>query len=178
MLCKVSHGHTAHQALKYGDEILGKICGSIASDESRHEIAYTKIVDELFNRDPSGAMLAFEDMMRKQIVMPAHWMDDGVHFRKNGRNLFADFSAVAERLGVYTAMDYADIMEHLVDRWEVGNRRGLTADAEKAQDYLCRMPGRIRKVAERTEGRRQRGKKNFAEFSWLFDEEVHLCGST
>ena len=60
---------------------------------------------------------------------------------------------MAERLGVYTAMDYADIMEHLVDRWEVGNRRGLTADAEKAQDYLCRMPGRIRKVAERTEGR-------------------------
>ena len=35
---------------------------------------------QLFIRDEEGAMLAFEDMMRKQIVMPAHLMDDTVHF--------------------------------------------------------------------------------------------------
>jgi acyl-[acyl-carrier-protein] desaturase len=35
-------------AAEYGDETLGKLCGAIASDESRHEIAYTRIVDELF----------------------------------------------------------------------------------------------------------------------------------
>ena len=40
---QISHGHTAHQALEYGDEVLGKICGSISADESRHEIAYTKV---------------------------------------------------------------------------------------------------------------------------------------
>lgn len=49
-------------------------------------------------------MLAFADMMRKQIVMPAHMMDDGEHAAKNpGRNLFADFSGVAERTETYTA---------------------------------------------------------------------------
>ena len=38
-------------------------------------------------------MLAFADMMRKQIVMPAHLMDDGKHgAMNNGRNLFEDFS--------------------------------------------------------------------------------------
>ena len=38
-------------------------------------------------------MLAFADMMRKQIVMPAHLMDDGKHGELNsGRNLFEDFS--------------------------------------------------------------------------------------
>lgn len=43
--------------------------------------------------DPNGAMLAFADMMRKQIVMPAHLMDDGRHAGMNsGRNLFEDFS--------------------------------------------------------------------------------------
>lgn len=74
-------------------------------------------MDELFHRDPNGAMLAFSDMMRKQIVMPAHLMNDLVHEPKNdGRNLFADFSDVAQRLGVYTAQDYAGIMEHLVKR--------------------------------------------------------------
>ena len=34
-------------------------------------------------------MLGFSDMMRKQIVMPAHLMDDMEHPDKNsGRNLF------------------------------------------------------------------------------------------
>ncbi len=41
-------------------------------------------------------MMAFEEMMRKQIVMPAHLMDDEEHKAKTGRNLFADFSAVAQ----------------------------------------------------------------------------------
>ena len=63
----------------HGDETLSRICGRIASDESRHEQAYKRIMDELFRVDPDGAMLAFYDMMRKQIVMPAHLMDDGQH---------------------------------------------------------------------------------------------------
>lgn len=126
---KISHGHTAFQAKEFGDEMLGKICGAVAADESRHEIAYTKIVDELFRLDPSGAVLAFADMMRKQIVMPAHLMDDMEHEKLNpGRNLFADFSTVAERTGTYTAQDYASIMEHLVQRWEVGSRTGLSPE--------------------------------------------------
>ena len=50
--------------------------------------------------DPNNAVLAFADMMRKQIVMPAHLMDDGRHADLNvGRNLFGDFSEVAERIG-------------------------------------------------------------------------------
>ena len=49
--------------------------------------------------DPNNAMVSFADMMRKQIVMPAHMMDDLEHGARNGgRNLFADFSEVAEQL--------------------------------------------------------------------------------
>ena len=40
---KISHGNTARHALEHGDEILAKICGSIASDEGRHEIAYQRV---------------------------------------------------------------------------------------------------------------------------------------
>jgi hypothetical protein len=43
----------------------------------------------VYKDDPNGATLAFADMMRKQIVMPAHLMDDGQHAGKNKRNLFA-----------------------------------------------------------------------------------------
>ena len=54
-------------------------------------------------RDPSGTMLAFADMMKKQIVMPAHMMDDNIHLGRTGRNIFQDFSTVAESTGTYTA---------------------------------------------------------------------------
>lgn len=42
-------------------------------------------------------------MMKKQIVMPAHMMDDMVHKGRTGRNIFQDFSTVAESTGTYTA---------------------------------------------------------------------------
>lgn len=96
---KYSHGNTARLAAQYGDATLSKVCGVIAADEGRHEIAYTRIVEEFFRLDPEGAMSAYADMMRKQITMPAHLMDDQQHGTRNtGRNLFADFSAVTEKL--------------------------------------------------------------------------------
>lgn len=52
--------------------------------------AVLQIIDAIFEQDPNGATLAFADMMKKQIVMPAHLMDDGQHETTNkGRNLFA-----------------------------------------------------------------------------------------
>jgi hypothetical protein len=60
------------------------------------------IARRLLGRDPSGSMIAFGDMMRKQIVMPAHLMDDREHQGKHGRNLFKDFSSVAQATGTYT----------------------------------------------------------------------------
>lgn len=173
---KISHGNTARHALEHGDEVLAKICGSIASDEGRHEIAYQKIMDALFERDPSGSMLAFADMMRKQIVMPAHLMDDGVHKQRTGRNLFADFSAVAERTGTYTAADYASIMEHLIQRWNVTQLHGLSGEAAEAQEYVVSLPDRIRRLAERTQARKNKAKDRVVSstFSWIFNREVAL----
>ena len=171
---KVSHGNTARHALEHGDEILSKICGAIASDESRHEIAYTRIIDELFSRDPDGAMLAFADMMRKQIVMPAHLMDDGEHSNRNqGRNLFADFSEVAENIGVYDGNDYCDIMEHLLERWDI-EKRLVSGEAAEAQEYLCKLPTRFRKLVERASTRKAKAKKAPVAFSWIFNKELTI----
>jgi acyl-[acyl-carrier-protein] desaturase len=41
---QISHGNTARHALDYGDDVLAKICGLIASDEGRHELAYCRCV--------------------------------------------------------------------------------------------------------------------------------------
>ncbi|KAK4566366.1 hypothetical protein RGQ29_002569 [Quercus rubra] len=163
----ISHGNTARHAKEYGDSKLAQICGTIAADERRHETAYTKIVEKLFEIDPDGTVMAFADMMRKKISMPAHLMYDG-----RDDNLFEHFSAVAQRLGVYTARDYADILEFLVGRWNVEKMTGLSAEGRKAQDYVCRLPPRIRRLEERAQGRAKEAPT--VPFSWLFDREVKL----
>ncbi|MBA0628553.1 hypothetical protein Godav_023269 [Gossypium davidsonii] len=163
----ISHGNTARLAKEHGDIKLAQICGNIASDEKRHETAYTKIVEKLFEIDPDGTVLAFADMMRKKISMPAHLMYDG-----QDDNLFDNFSAVAQRLGVYTARDYADILEFLVNKWKVTEITGLSADGRKAQDYVCGLPPRIRRLEERAQGRAKEAPR--VPFSWIFDREVQL----
>ena len=99
-------------------------------------------------RDSDGAVLAFADMMKKQIVMPAHLMDDGEHKARTGRDLFADFAAVADSTGTYTAEDYASIMEHLIKRWNIADANCESGEAAAAQEFLMKQPARIRKLAE------------------------------
>lgn len=172
---KVSHGGTARIAKRCGDEQLAKMCGLIAADEGRHEAAYTRTMDAIFQTDPSGAVLAFADMLQKQIVMPAHLMDDGRHSTLNdGRNLFKDFSAVAEGAGVYTAQDYCSIAEHLIGRWRIADLQGLTPKAAEAQEYVMALPPRIRKLAERKAVRKAKAQKTAVQFSWLYDRQLAI----
>ncbi|KAH7330970.1 hypothetical protein KP509_20G010500 [Ceratopteris richardii] len=163
----ISHGNTARQAKEFGDNKLAQICGTIAADERRHENAYTKIVEKLFELDPDDTIFALEDMMRKKISMPAHLMYDG-----NDRNIFDKFSQVAQRTGVYTAKDYADILEYLIKRWNVEKLSGLSSRGQKAQDYVCGLPNRFRKLEERA-SRVKKGPKT-GSFSWIFNREVAL----
>ncbi|PIN25425.1 Acyl-[acyl-carrier-protein] desaturase [Handroanthus impetiginosus] len=163
----ISHGNTARLAREHGDLKLAQICGTIASDEKRHETAYTKIVEKLFEIDPDGTVLAFADMMRKKISMPAHLMYDG-----RDDNLFEHFSAGAQRLGANTAGDYADILEHLVHRWKVADLTGLSSEGQNAQDYVCRLAPRIRRLEERAQGGAKQAPR--IPFSWIYDREVQL----
>lgn len=163
----VSHGNTARLAKDSGDPVLARICGTIAADEKRHETAYAKIVEKLLEVDPAGAMLAIEDMMRKKITMPAHLMSDGRDPR-----LFDHFSAVAQRLGVYTSRDYADIVEFLVGRWGLETLEGLDGPGRRAQEFVCGLPQRIRKLHDRAEERARRVPPCPVRFSWIFDKEL------
>ncbi|CAF1872426.1 unnamed protein product, partial [Brassica napus] len=76
------------------------------------------------------------------------------------------------RLGVYTAKDYADILEFLVGRWRIESLKGLSGEGNKAQDYLCGLSPRIRRLDERAQGRAKKGPK--VPFSWIHDREVQL----
>ncbi|XP_057962313.1 stearoyl-[acyl-carrier-protein] 9-desaturase, chloroplastic-like [Malania oleifera] len=163
----ISHGNTAKLAKEHGDLKLAQICGTIASNEKRHETVYTKIVEKLFKIDPDGTVLDFDDMMRKKISMPAHLMYDG-----HDDNLFEHFSAVAQRLGVYTATDYAYILEFFVGRWNMEKLIGILGEGQKAQDFLCGLAPRIRRLEERAQRRAKQ--VTTVPFSWIFDKEVKL----
>ena len=142
----VSHNRVAQMAKKYGDNKLSKMCKMIAGDEMRHHHAYSEFVTRIFQVDPSEMMLAFQYMMKAKIVMPAHFL------RESGEKIstaFEQFSDSAQRIGVYTAADYVDIMQKLIDKWEIDKITGLTSEAEKAREYLMKLPARMAKVSER-----------------------------
>ncbi len=142
----ISHRRTASLAKKHGSPQLSKICGVIASDEARHAKAYKSFVTKIFEIDPNEMMLAFETMMRRKIVMPAHFL------RQAGEKIgttYSHFSDAAQRLGVYTSWDYTNILESLIVEWNIGNIANLSEHGEKARDYLMKLPDRFRRVAER-----------------------------
>jgi len=142
---KISHGNVGKLARQYGDKNLNRICAKIAGDEGRHEKAYQAFVTEILKRDPNGLLEVFGDMMRGSIVMPAELMTDG-----KDPDLYENFSNVAQRLEVYTALDYAEIIDHLVKQWDLENIDGLDSAGEKEREYLCKLPQRYTKLAERS----------------------------
>ncbi len=142
----ISHKRVGQMAKKKGNALLGKMCTIIAGDEMRHHLAYREFVKTIFGEDPSGMMLAFTDMMKKKIVMPAHFL------RETGGSIgtaFENFSNCAQRLGVYTAQDYIDILRKLNEYWGIETVRSLTDEAEKAREYLMNLPERLERIADR-----------------------------
>ncbi|WP_240911555.1 acyl-ACP desaturase [Paludisphaera soli] len=158
---RLSHGNLARLASGRGESNLAAICRKIAADEARHEVFYTKVVRELFRRDPAGAALAYRGALKKLVAMPGGRMADG-----RDPDLFAHYSGVVSRVGVYTIRDYAAIIQHLNEAWDLQGLQ-LVGKAAKAQDYICRQPGRYAELADEIEGRT--GETPTARFSWLFD---------
>ena len=142
----ISHRRVASQVKKLGDDRLGKICGVIAADEARHANAYKDFINIMLEMDPSGILLAFQEIMKKKIVMPAH------NLRGLGDapgKLFDEFSYAAQRTNVYTTQDYIKILQSLLNEWRIGDLLDLSPDAKRAQDYLMLLPKRLERISSR-----------------------------
>src|SRR5690606_36224294 len=122
------------------------MCKIIAGDEMRHHLAYAEFVKRIFDVDPSEMMLAFQHMLKLKIVMPAHFL------RESGEPMgraFEIFSDSAQRIGVYTSLDYVDIIRKLIRMWEIDKVNNLNQEAEKARDYIMGLPDRLDRIAQR-----------------------------
>lgn len=155
----ISHNRVAKIAREKGNKQLAKMCRIISGDEMRHHNAYSEFVERIFKIDPSQMMMAFHYMMKQKITMPAHFL------RESGGKIstaFEEFSNTAQRIGVYTSKDYVDILQKLINRWEIDKITNLTDEAEKARDYLMKLPDRMLRLAERI-----KIPENSFEFKWV-----------
>lgn len=142
----ISHNRVSQIAKKYGDKKLAKLCNLVAGDEMRHHLAYSEFVNQIFKVDASQMMLAFQHMMKLKITMPAHFL------RESGQKIgtaFEEFSNSAQKLGVYTAQDYVEILQKLNTIWNIDKITNLTDEAEKARDFLMKLPDRMLRISER-----------------------------
>lgn len=156
---RVSHGNVGRLASKEGDSTLARICGVIAGDESRHETFYTRMMGRVLDEDPEGGILAVRAMLRGRVAMPGRFMDDS-----QDPDLFDHFAVVAQRTRVYTAHDYAGIIDHLVRTWDIAGRC-VQGPAAQAQEDVCRQAERHHRLADRTAAALEQQPP--VAFSWL-----------
>lgn len=142
----ISHNRVSEIAKKAGALKLARMCKVIAGDEMRHHLAYTEFVKRIFKVDPSEMMLAFVHMLKLKITMPAHFL------RESGEEIgkaFEIFSDSAQRIGVYTSLDYVDIIRKLIKIWDIDKVENLNEKGEKARDYIMNLPDRLERIAHR-----------------------------
>ena len=161
---KISHHNVARLAHREGDENLARICKRIAGDESRHEQFYTTMMSEVMDRDPEGGVMTFRQMLRRVITMPGKLMHDG-----RDANLFDHFATVAQRLGVYTVRDYAQIIRHLVAAWRIASR-SLSGEAAAAQEFVCAQAERLESLADDVAD--DVASRPRVPFRWIFDRKA------
>lgn len=170
---RISHLNVGKIARAAGAQRLYELSAKIAGDEQRHARAYKYFIERILEVDTNEALLAFQDMMKKKITMPAMYM------RERGARIgdtFKKFEAVATRTGVYTGWDYVQIVEDLLRDWDIEHFTGLSPAAAKAQDYLCSLPDRYKKLLSRMQDRSAL-KSDPSEamepvrFTWLFPRE-------
>ena len=161
---KVSHNNVGRLAANEGNEALNGICRRIAGDEARHETFYTRMMGKVLEQDPVGGMITIGELFRRVIAMPGRLMNDG-----KDPDLFDHFAAVAQRMGVYTVNDYADIVRHLVATWKLADIP-VTGKAARMQDFLCQHAERLDSIAEGVAARIAREPK--MPFSWIYDRKA------
>lgn len=153
---RISHQRTGLFAMKSGDEKLKSICSIIAADEGKHETVYQSFVQKFFDYDPDEMMVSLKNVLESGITMPSVEM---------GPDLFRYFTYIAEKTGIYTFNDYIDIMRFLITKWKVESIICTNEAAQRAQEYICRLPDRLEKLSRRK--RVQKNEYNERSHLWL-----------
>jgi acyl-[acyl-carrier-protein] desaturase len=160
----VSHVNTGKIAKAENADTMATMCRSIAGDEARHARFYFAAGKALFEIDPAGALKSWHALMKDGIIMPALYMTDG---ETPAPDLYNNFASIAQEVGVYTPMDYADILRDFNERLGVADLR-INGESGREQEYLARLPDRIEKIG----AYRMSKKREPVPLSWLNGAKV------
>lgn len=173
-----SHGEVAKAAHYYGDRTLTVITGKIAGEERGHEGFNTDEFGEVFRQDPDGAVIAFRDLAKLEMIMPAARMsEEEIEDDLRRTELFNRYAAMALACGIYTPKDYAEIILHFIKIWDIPHL-SVSGEAAKAQDFFAEYErvNTVELLKRRNDVFLRRAKQRYPRLvsSWIYNEPVDL----
>jgi acyl-[acyl-carrier-protein] desaturase len=151
-----AHAKTARLAGKY-EPILRNLLGHVAGDESRHHAFYRDVFKGLLDLDPNQALHSLLKIM-PSLQMPGHTISE-----------YDAMASVVHRTGIYGPWQYKQIVEELLDYWQIANMVHLNGIGHKAQAALMALPARLKRFAERMD---RRYKQNTYKFAFLYNRPI------
>jgi acyl-[acyl-carrier-protein] desaturase len=133
---RISHRNTG----KLLDDPEGfAVMSRVAQDENLHHLFYRDLATAAFEIDPSGMVIAAEQVVRS-FEMPGTGIPD-----------FDRHAKAIAKAGIYDlAVHHDQVVAPQVDRvWKVASLTGLTPEAEQAREKLLSFVARLQKVAAR-----------------------------
>ncbi len=155
---QVSHRNLGN-SVGEDEPLIMNILNSIAVDEAKHYNFYRNVFKAILEIDPNRGLLSAAAIM-PSIDMPGIGMPN-----------FKDMAEVAYKTDIYGPWDYKEIVESLIEFWDIENITGLNQEGEKARDKILQIPKRLKKVAEFIDHRRLR--KEFS-FNFLYNRNFSL----
>ena len=132
---QIAHSNTGRMAGNY-EPRLQRVLAHISGDESRHYAFYRGAFGEILRHDPNQALQSLQKVTLG-FVMPGHNVAG-----------FTEMSEVIRRADIFGPRQYQKIVEELLDFWQVGALKSLSAAGEQARDKLMKVPARLSRVAD------------------------------
>ena len=138
---RISHRNTGALV---GDPVAREVMKQVSFDENLHFLFYRDMTTAALEVDPSGMLVAMEEMVTK-FKMPGKGIPD-----------FERHSRIVAAAGIYDlAIHHDQILVPIVMRhWKITDLTGLTDEAERSRDKIVAYIARLGRVSARLAERR------------------------
>jgi len=92
--------------------------------------------------------------------------------KKEKENTNFSFFLTFKKKKSFSGHDYVAIMEFLMKHWNIEGMTGLTPEAQKAQEEVCVLLTKLRKLTSIQDRRLKTRPSVNTKFSWIFNREI------
>lgn len=156
---QMAHANTGRTCAHYEPKIQ-RILAHISGDESRHYAFYRAVFGAILEADTDTALGSLLRVM-PALAMPGHTICDYEHM-----------SDVVRRANIYGPRHYQQIVEELLEFWNVGSLTGLSAEGAAAQEKLMKIPARLERMASYLDAKAA-AERSFS-FDFIYDRVITL----